>query len=88
VGGAGNDRYIGGPGNDVLTEDSHAQTFGLGKDRFAAGPGRDLVFSWDGVRERVDCSSGVDEAVADKRDRLIDWEKRRFPPKRPRAGGA
>jgi Ca2+-binding RTX toxin-like protein len=62
-GGRGSDTIVGGPGADQITG-------GPGRDRISAGTGSDLVFTRDRSADIVDCGSGTDTAVADRRDRL------------------
>jgi Tol biopolymer transport system component len=60
-GGTGNDRLFGGRGNDRLYG-------GNGRDRLLAGPGHDRVSARDGERDLVDCGTGRDVVIADRRD--------------------
>jgi ABC-type nitrate/sulfonate/bicarbonate transport system substrate-binding protein len=66
---AGNDRINGREGNDRLTG-------AAGKDQILGGPGNDTIFAKDGVADVVNCGSGKDTAVADKKDRVSGCEKR------------
>jgi hypothetical protein len=67
-GGTGNDRLDGGPQNDMLVG-------GLGRNSYLAGPGNDVVEAANGVRETVNCGSGRDRAVADRRDLVRQCER-------------
>jgi Ca2+-binding RTX toxin-like protein len=60
-GGPGNDDLEGGPGNDVLVG-------GKGHDILEGGRGRDRIFARDGMRDRINCGSGVDTVRADRAD--------------------
>jgi Ca2+-binding RTX toxin-like protein len=60
-GGKGNDALQGGPGNDELVG-------GPGRDTLMGGPGNDRLFARDGERDIVDCGTGKDVAVVDKKD--------------------
>ena len=68
LGGRGNDRLVGGRGDDALEG-------GIGRDSYAAGRGNDVVRSRDGVREVVDCGTGVDTLIADRLDVAIRCER-------------
>ena len=75
-GGDGDDKLNGGSGNDRLNAgagDDHL-IGGRGRDRYAAGPGDDVVESRNGIREKIDCGSGQDRAIVDRRDRVRGCE--------------
>jgi Ca2+-binding RTX toxin-like protein len=70
-GGAGKDKLSGGVGNDSLNG-------GAGKDSYSGGSGKDTITSKDGVAESVNCGSGKDKVRADKKDKLIGCESKKF----------
>jgi uncharacterized repeat protein (TIGR01451 family) len=85
-GGNGRDRLVGGDGNDLLygglkrdvliggTGDD--QLFpGTGRDLARAGAGNDVIYARDGSRDVIECASGVDRVVADRRDVLRGCEQ-------------
>lgn len=71
-GGTGNDKLDGGTGNDRLTG-------GAGANKISAGPGNDTVLARNGVKDTVDCGRGRDTVKADKVDKLVGCEVRKFP---------
>ena len=68
TGGVDDDRIAGGPGRDDLDG-------GGGSDRLQGGLGRDDIAARDGLRDRVGCGGGRDEARIDARDRVRACEK-------------
>jgi hypothetical protein len=60
-GGAGNDVLAGGAGNDRLTA-------GSGKNRLSGGAGNDTLNARNGRRDKLNCGTGDDVAVADDLD--------------------
>lgn len=66
-GGFGDDTLISGAGNDSLSG-------GAGTNRYSAGPGNDRVRAANGIPEVVNCGSGRDRVVADRRDTLSGCE--------------
>jgi Ca2+-binding RTX toxin-like protein len=76
-GGAGNDTIDGKAGNDLLDGGAGDDklTGGAGKDVFKGGAGKDRIYAYDKKAEVVDCGSGRDTVVADKKDRLRHCEK-------------
>lgn len=62
-GGRGADDLRGESGNDRLVG-------GFDADRLSGGPGNDRITSVDGERDTVDCGSGRDVAIVDRRDRV------------------
>lgn len=60
-GGAGRDHLSGGPGRDCIEG-------GPGRDVISGGPGDDLIRARDGSADVVDCGSGTDIAIVDKKD--------------------
>ena len=71
VGRGGNDAIYGGPGNDTLDG-------GAGNDVLRGGAGNDTIRARDGRRDVVEGGRGSDTAVADRSDRLVSIERRRF----------
>lgn len=85
-GGNGRDRLMGGDGNDLLYGGlkrdvliggpGDDQLFpGTGRDVVRAGAGNDFINARDGSRDSIDCASGVDRVIADRRDRLRGCEQ-------------
>jgi len=74
-GGSGADRVDGGSGNDLLDDQKLG---GAGKDRLVGGTGADRVRAADASNDSVDCGSGRDTALLDRRDRqrLCDGVRR------------
>jgi Ca2+-binding RTX toxin-like protein len=73
---AGADRIFGRKGNDLLSG-------GPGKDVIDGGPGRDLIYGGgeddliqarDGQRDEIDCGSGHDRAIVDRKDSVAGCE--------------
>ncbi|HEX8104280.1 MAG TPA: hypothetical protein VF533_16810 [Solirubrobacteraceae bacterium] len=72
----GADRLDGGPGADRLDG-------GRGRDQLRGRSGRDALVANDGERDFVDCGSGRDAAVVDRRDVVRRCERvKRRPPRR------
>ena len=69
-GGPGDDELRGGPGDDDLEGESGADLLvgGKGHDVLKGGRGRDRIRARDGVRDRINCGSGVDTVRADRGD--------------------
>ncbi|HEX5467641.1 MAG TPA: hypothetical protein VFW80_01180 [Gaiellaceae bacterium] len=61
-----------GRGDDVIHGERGGDRIylGRGRDRAFAGAGADRIFARDRFRDRVDCGSGLDVAVVDRRDRV------------------
>ena len=76
VGHAGNDRLQGLRGRDCLYGQRGNDRLNGGRDRdiYAGGAGNDFIYARDGVAEPVDCGSGRDRAVVDRRDSVISCE--------------
>ena len=72
AGNSGNDRINGNSGNDRINGNSGRDRIkgSTGSDRLAGGSGRDFINSRDGRRDRVNCGSGRDRVIADRRDRV------------------
>ena len=70
LGQGGSDTLLGGNGSDALKGGGGGDSLvgGPGKDGFVAGGGSDYVGARDGVRETIDCGTGKDYVVADRRD--------------------
>ncbi len=66
-----------GPGRDLVDTSGGGDRIhgGGGRDHVFAGGGRDLVNAKDGVRDRVDCGPGRDEAVVDSHDVTVGCEQ-------------
>jgi Tol biopolymer transport system component len=79
-GGQGEDVVRGGPGNDHIVG-------GPGSDLLAGGPGDDVIDARDGEPDMVDGGSGVDTALVDRSDRVVDVEHRLRPEPRNLARG-
>ena len=75
-GGRGNDTLIGGTGNDVLAGGSGNDklTGNSGRNTYSGGSGRDTVNARNGARDKVNCGSGKDRAVVDRKDRVRGCE--------------
>ena len=73
----GNDLLGGGPGADLLDG-------GPGRDLIYGGGEDDVIHARDGRRDEIDCGSGHDRAVVDRKDSLAGCEVVRRPP--PRSG--
>jgi hypothetical protein len=97
LGGPGGDQLSGGGGEDRLAGESGNDRLdaGDGADRLDGGPGRDLIVggfgadrvrALDGERDVVRCGVGVDQVLADRRDRLIGCERISRRPFRPTTG--
>ena len=65
---AGEDCLEGGTGNDRLIG-------GTGRNTYSGGSGRDKVSARNGTRDNVNCGSGRDSAVVDRRDRVRGCER-------------
>lgn len=76
-------RVDGGPGRDELLGGPSREAFlgGGGADRISSGGGADIVEVMGGGRDDVDCGSGRDFLVRDRRDSARRCEKR-LPPQR------
>ncbi len=76
-GGSSNDSLSGSSGNDTLNGSTGNDkiTGGSGKNRYNGGPGNDAINSANGRIETIDCSSGRDSVLADRRDRVKRCEK-------------
>jgi hypothetical protein len=62
------DRISGGSGADTLFDfQSGRESAG---DRFSGGPGNDKIDDRDGNRDVIDCGTGRDSVVADRRDKV------------------
>jgi Tol biopolymer transport system component len=79
-GGAGNDKLSGGAGKDTLTGGAGNDTLdgGKGADKLSGGAGRDRLLAADGTKDTVDCGSGRDSVVADKKDKVRGCESVRL----------
>ena len=77
VGGAGNDLLYGGLKRDVLIGgEGDDQLFpGTGRDLVRAGAGNDVINARDGSRDVIECASGTDRVIADRRDRVRGCEQ-------------
>jgi uncharacterized repeat protein (TIGR01451 family) len=85
-GGNGRDRLLGGDGNDLLYGGLKGDVLvggagddqlfpGTGRDLVRAGAGNDVINARDGSRDVIECASGVDRVIADRRDRLRGCEQ-------------
>ena len=72
-----------GPGNDTLVGSAKANSFfgytgsdtldgGGGADSLAGDDGDDTLLARDGVQDRIDCGTGVDIAIVDALDIILD----------------
>ena len=77
-GGSGNDSLSGSSGNDTLNGSTGNDkiTGGSGKNRYNGGPGNDAINAANGRVETIDCSSGRDSVLADRRDRVKRYARR------------
>jgi uncharacterized repeat protein (TIGR01451 family) len=77
VGGAGNDLLYGGLKRDVIIGGvGDDQIFpGTGRDLVRAGAGNDVINARDGSRDVIECASGADRVIADRRDRVRGCER-------------
>jgi hypothetical protein len=71
-GGSSRDVLYGGPGDDLLLGGGGGDQLHGGGDRdvLRGGSGADSLLARDGVRDVVDCGSGRDVVVADRRDAI------------------
>ena len=71
-GGSGNDRIAGGSSNDRISGDRGNDRLNgnSGGDRIKGNSGRDRITSRDNSRDRVNCGTGRDTVIADRRDRV------------------
>jgi Ca2+-binding RTX toxin-like protein len=71
-GGSSRDVLYGGPGDDLLLGGGGDDQLHGGGDRdvLRGGSGADSLLARDGVRDVVDCGSGRDVVVADRRDAI------------------
>lgn len=95
IGGPGRDRLVGGSGNDRLSggADSDRLVGGPGKDRLdgqagndiiIAGAGKDIIKARDGRQDTINCGTGRDVVIADRKDRVArNCEVVRRPAARP-----
>jgi Ca2+-binding RTX toxin-like protein len=85
TGGDGNDMLVGNSGDNTLTGGKGDDTLigGGGVDTFSGGDGNDVLQMQDGIAEIGDCGAGVDIAIADEQDILIDCEQVLLPPPPP-----
>jgi len=69
-GGSGNDRISGGSGGDKIAGDAGNDSINgnSGADRISGNSGNDRITSADNSRDRVNCGSGRDSVVADRKD--------------------
>jgi Ca2+-binding RTX toxin-like protein len=69
---AGNDEIEAGPGRDTVEA-------GRGKDDIFGEAGADLIIVNDGETDLVDCGTGIDTVIADRKDILhkCEWVRRR-----------
>ena len=72
TGGSGRDRLSGGAAADKLTGSSGNDTLsgGSGKNTYSGGSGKDTINARNKVRETIDCGTGRDVAVVDRRDKV------------------
>jgi len=75
--GGGDDRIAGSKGLARLISSSFDGRAGKdritgtdGADELIGGPGRDIIRSRDRAADLVDCGSGLDLAIVDRRDRV------------------
>jgi Ca2+-binding RTX toxin-like protein len=75
--GGGDDRIVGGKGLARLIsssfdgQDGNDRITGTdGADELTGGPGRDVIRSRDRAADQVDCGTGLDLAIVDRRDRV------------------
>ena len=61
AGGSSGDRIAGDAGSDRMDGNS-------GADRITGNSGNDRITSLDNSRDRVDCGTGSDSVLADRRD--------------------
>lgn len=82
IGGDGNDQLFGGPGSDTLDGGPGADTIlaGPGRNIVNGGPGNDRISVNNGVRDTVNCGSGIDYVHADRIDVLHGCEHVRIMP--------
>ena len=85
TGGNGDDLLVGNGADNSLTGGKGADTLigGGGVDTFSGGDGNDILQMQDGIAEIGDCGAGVDIAIADEQDTLIDCEQVLLPPPPP-----
>jgi hypothetical protein len=67
-GGRGRDTLIGADGDDRLVG-------GKGRDGVSGGAGKDTILAADRWRDTIDCGSGRDSVVVDRRDRIRHCER-------------
>ncbi len=72
TGKGGNDRITGLAGNDCINagKGNDRISGGPGTDSIIAGPGKDVVKAKDGTKDRIDCGSGRDRVIADRKDKV------------------
>ena len=72
AGSQGGDRINGNSGNDLIKGNSGRDRIkgSSGRDRLYGGSGGDRIDARDGRRDRVNCGSGRDIVIADRRDRV------------------
>ena len=78
----GRDRIDGRAGKDCVRGGKQADDLegGPNKDRLSGGGGDDRIVSRDGKRDLVECASGRDTVIADRRDRVDEnCERVRLP---------
>ena len=80
AGGDGKDRLRGFRGADSICGKASGDviTPGPGRDRVRGGAGADRILARDGRRDAIDCGSGRDLVMIDRRDRLVNCERVRF----------
>ena len=80
-GGRGGDRLRGGPGGDSISAGPGRDvvTGGRGDDRIMGGRGADRLRGGLG-RDILDCGPGADTVIAERRDTVVDCERRIWDP--------
>jgi len=69
---AGEDTSSGGPGDDFISGRRGSSEPDIQPDNYYGGSGEDYIDARLGGRDRIDCGTDHDEAVADREDELLD----------------
>lgn len=76
LGGPDKDRFFGNTGFDDVIDDDGISKGRRGGDVISTGPSSDFVVSFDGEADRIDCGTGSDTAIVDRKlDKVVNCEE-------------